>query len=123
MSSVVDLNINGESVTLKFGYGLFRLLGEKWNLPGINSVFMKFSCFEKAQEEITFEMMELLIDLVVYSGLMADASVELDRDEIADCLIQNPGIITQIMGAFMDSIPKNVNVDPAGKRSPAKPRK
>jgi hypothetical protein len=126
MANTLTLNINEKSVVLKFGYGLFRLLGEKWGLPGINSVMARFAAFKDLANggELTFELMEIISDLVMTSVRYNDASVELDPDEICDYFLQNVNDLGLIMELLASSLPQDEAKNEAmGKKKQATPKK
>lgn len=124
--NTLTLKINEKSVVLKFGYGLFRLLGDKWELPGINSVMARFEGFANLAQggELTFDLMDVISDLVISAAEYNDKSVELDSDEICDYFFKNVHELEGIMKLFVSALPQDLtNPDLLGKEKEAKPKK
>lgn len=94
---------NGKSTqTLTFGYLCLRNLGEKWNLPGaqsvINRVVQIFS--QTDANDIGFDQIDVLVDIV-------NAALAPEVEKITgDWILENPEQIGAITKEFINSLPK-----------------
>jgi len=111
------IEIQGTTYPMKFGYGAFRLLGEKWNCKGIQGVATKFQKeFKSAGKEVSFDQADMLGDMVL-SGIECGGNIDLpDRDDVVNDLLFNSEKIEEVMTAFSESFAQ-------GKPQPRKARK
>jgi len=104
---------NGKNTqTLTFGYSCLKALGEKWDLPGIqsvvNNILQSFSIFfdEKGNPvevtDIPFKVIEILKDI------LAAASGQEDFDGVAygDYIFTNMDQIGKVLEEFIKSLPQ-----------------
>lgn len=103
MNETLTITINGEQYSVKFGYGCFRLLTEKWGLRSVQSVFSEFANMDGRE-------LDLCIDLV-WAAIKA-AGREVDIDAVGDLFLFNQAELARVMQVFMASFPK---AEPEGK--------
>ncbi|WP_121665239.1 hypothetical protein [Mesonia aquimarina] len=114
------IEIQGKAYPIKFGYGAFRLLGEKWNCPGMQSVINEIqAAFPQAKKdeevEITFESGDKVADLVFSAITNADPNLDLpNKDELLNILFLG-GKLSIVMDAFQKSMPSQGNPKPGKK--------
>lgn len=105
------IKINGKSFVLQFGMKVFRLLSEKWNVPGINGIFQKLSVLETITDDVSFEQMDVINDLIVASiqsnpeNTATISNEELDELFLADTPAMMK-IIEVVFQEFTKSIPQ-----------------
>lgn len=121
----MKINFDNKNFELKFGFGVFFILGKMWKLEGINAVFTKvFSSMKWAADidfskpelinleklEIPFETFTVLADLITASMVANkenNVSIEdIDTMELCDWVFNNQEEIQPIMTAFVESMPK-----------------
>lgn len=136
MSKEVKISISGQPYSLRFGYGAIRLIGKELNTKGYNQTVQtvgaavsKLSPEENKSDQefdIPFEVMDTLL-LILKSGIQnADPDQELiPDDQLADGIFEDPAILSVVIQAFMDSMPRaKESPEPksksGGKRSPRK---
>ena len=120
------ITIAGTAYPLKFGFGAFRILGEKWNCKGVQGVINEFQNLfpqEKEQEvDITFEASDKLAD-VAFAGISNACAEELpDVDDCINALLFE-GQLQVVMNAFTKSLPKQGNPMPVKKTRQTKTTK
>jgi hypothetical protein len=115
------IEINGKSFVLQFGMKVFRLLSEKWNVPGINGIFQKLAVLETITDDVSFEQLDVINDLIVASvrsnpdNKEAISSDELDELFLSDTQAMMK-IIEVVFQEFTKSIPQTKAV---GKKNAA----
>jgi len=112
----ISLELGGKSFKLKFGLKLFRILGEKWKLPGINEVVAKISILDQANSNLTFEQLDVLEDLIscaIYAG-GTDYS-KLKGIEIIDEFFKNPSALQDLTKQLIESLPQQETDENLGK--------
>lgn len=106
-----SIEINGKSFVLQFGMKVFRLLSEKWNVPGINGIFQKLAVLETITDDVSFEQMDVINDLIVASiqsnpeNTATISNEELDELFLADTPAMMK-IIEVVFQEFTKSIPQ-----------------
>ena len=109
---------------LKFGFGVFFILGKMWKLEGIQAIFKKvlssvewavnidFDNPENVSEDfdIPLESFQVIADIVIAS-VVADkkngVTVEdFDVSDVCDWIFENQNLIGPIITAFLQSMPK-----------------
>ena len=116
------ITVNNKTFILKFGMKVLRLLSEKWNAPGLSGVFAKLAIFEGMTDDVTFEQLDVINDLIVASVSANDANTEtLTADELDELFLHDNVTMTKIIETvfkgFMASIPQ---AKPVGKQKAAK---
>lgn len=120
----VIVNINEKTFKLQFGMKVFRLLSQTWNVPGLNGVMARFAVLQDMANELTFEQLDVIADLIIASvQANAENTESVTRDEIDDLILYDSaaimGVIEKVMQGFSDSLPKS-NPDASGKLKVAK---
>lgn len=111
----LHIKINNNSQALTFGYLCLRKLGEKWNLPGVQSVINRvvqiFS--ETNANDIGFDQIDVLVDIV-------NEALPIEAEKITgDWILENPEQIANITKEFVNSLPKH----DSEKKNPAPKKK
>lgn len=104
------IKIGRKNYTLKFGYGVNRMLSELYGLASYSALggFMQGLKFGEA-EDVTFAQMDFIRDLVycaISYNLPDNQELTFNKNEIIDVLQQDENLIAEIMQAFVDSFPK-----------------
>ena len=115
----VIVNINEKTFKLQFGMKVFRLLSQTWNVPGLNGVMARFAVLQDMANELTFEQLDVIADLIIASVQANPENTQsVTRDEIDDLILyDSPAImevIEKVMQGFSDSLPKS-NPEQTGK--------
>lgn len=112
----VVLKIKEKSFRLAFGLELFRILGRKWDLPGINEVLVKIALIEGLKANPTFEQMDILEDLLFSAIINAEGEdVDLKGVKILDEFLKNPENMDNFLKSLTDSLPQNKPDEKEGK--------
>lgn len=112
----VILKINKKSFKLEFGFELFRILGRKWDLPGINEVLLRVQILEGLTAMPSFEQMDVLEDLLkaaIQNGEGPD--VDLSGLKILEEFLKEPESIESFFESLTESLPQNKPQDDSGK--------
>lgn len=116
-----QLQLGSKSFKLKFGLKLFRILGTKWNLPGINEVVAKLSVLDNTQTNLSFEQIDILEDLVCAAIVAGGHDYsELSDVEVVDEFIKNPGALEQLTLQIINSLPQPQAEENLGKPKPVR---
>jgi hypothetical protein len=148
MKKTHQIKINGTEITLKFGFGLLRLLGEKWGCTGPVDTINHFgkavgalvgqladlnitdvataeavmqSLPATANLDIPFEILNVLTDVVVAAAQAQKGTVVPESDDVTEWMLENPQEMTEIITLFMQSMPQQRPEEekkPAGTESP-----
>jgi hypothetical protein len=114
--------VNKKTFILKFGMKVLRLLSEKWNTPGLSGVFAKLTIFEDMTDDVSFEQLDVINDLILASVKANEANTEtLSPDELDELFLSDSAammkITEQVFKGFMASIPQ---AKPVGKQKAAR---
>jgi hypothetical protein len=111
----LQLKINNKIFKLVFGLKVFRILGAKWNLPGLNEVFARIQCLDSKDKNLTFEAMDVLEDLLT-AGIEAGNNPDYVPGNISilDEFFKDPNAIKQLTNALVSSMPRQ-QVEELGK--------
>jgi len=108
--AVLKLDINGKAYPVLFGYGAFKLLGVRWKVSGVSqlmqTVATTFSTVDNT--DFSFEQMDKLAELV-FSGIQnakLGKDLPFTLDDVAMAMLLDASKITDIIKAFVDSMPK-----------------
>lgn len=120
-----------EDYQLKFGMGALRILAEKWNCKGIQSVAAKFQKIipENAEDaDLSFDQIDQIGDLILagIQNAYPKEVISLDRDEVMNQIIFDGEKLNQVISSFMKSFPQSGNPQPQkalGKKQPKRARK
>jgi len=105
----LKLIVNGQEVELKFGYGLLRLLSEKWKLNSLSEFFERISSIG-GNGDVTFDQLNIFGDIIEAAAF--NNGFVIDSDEAVEWLLTEPTNMAEIMKLFIVSMPK-----PAEKKS------
>lgn len=121
---MIDFNLilNEKSFKLVFGLKLFRILGRKWDLPGLMEVIEKIKFLENAEgkENLSFETMDLLEDLII-SAIEAGNNPDFNPDEcsVLDEFFNDPNAMQQLVDNITMSMPRSQPAVDSGKEKAA----
>jgi hypothetical protein len=120
----IIISLNNKTFKLKFGLKVFRALGELWGTPSLNSTMARFSLFETATDDLTFEQIDVISDLII-TAIESNPENEqsLSRDEIDDLFLSETALLMNaieiVMKGLMASLPQSKPID-QGKQIPRK---
>lgn len=122
MSQKESIVINGKNFVPAYGMKFFRLLSVRWGVKSINAVMARLSCLQQITDDIEFEQIDTITDMIVASiEANPENNYEITHDEVDEMFLTDSGNITQIaekvVKGFMDSLPK---IEQPGKRKAAK---
>lgn len=107
----ITIEVNGKTFVLKFGMKVFRLLSVKWNIAGLNGIFARLAIFENITDDVSFEQLDVINDLIIASVQANEENTELLTADELDALFLSDsvtmmGIIEQVFKGFIASIPQ-----------------
>lgn len=109
------LQLGDKSFKLKFGLGLFRILGRKWQLPGVDEVVQRIAVLDSVDGKLTFEQIDVLeavlIAAIEYGGCAEDVS----KLDIIDEFFKDPKALENFKDGIINSLPKNEIEETEGK--------
>lgn len=112
------ITIGDHTYSLKFGFGCFRILAEKWEVKGYPEVLERIVSVGDDIEKLEFDKIQILIDLV---GAAVDANGDIAQiqsfndDDCGDFLLRNPDKFQEIVTALIESMPKTDIPEQKGK--------
>ena len=101
----MKLKLGKTNVELSFGMLMFRNLGKRWGLNSINEVIGKLSVFDTIKDDVPFDVLDTLFDLIEVSVQIKNPEIQLDYNEVCESLMLNPELLQQVMLGIMDSLP------------------
>jgi hypothetical protein len=119
-----QITITGTQYPIKFGYGAFRVLGQKWKCKGVIQTFQKVQELFQGMENLTFEQEGYIGDLVL-AGLQnaaPEATLPI-KEDVLSVFIFDPIQQQVIMEAITNAMPSaegNVNPVKAGRKKAKK---
>jgi hypothetical protein len=126
----VIVSINKKTLKLRFGLGVFKKLGEKWQLPTLmkvqNHVLVTLS---DMTEDVSFAQLDVMNDLIVAAVECHDDNIEtVSVSELEDMYLADTknliSIISIVMKEFTKALPQPKKVPELGKlKAPAKQAK
>lgn|SRR5690554_544982 len=100
------IEIDGELYPVKFGYGAFRAMGAMWQCKGINDTIQHLTKLDGVEGDLTFEQADIIADVVLAGIKCAGVvDVEINRDDIMDAILADPGLMAQVMEDLASSFP------------------
>ena len=103
------IKINGKSFVLQFGMKVFRLLSEKWNVPGINGIFQKLSVLETITDDVSFEQMDVINDLIVASiQSNPDNTATISNEELDELFLADTPAMMKIIEVVFQEFTKSI---------------
>ena len=117
-----EIKIQGEKYPIKFGYGAFRILGNKWKCSGVQAVAKQFQNIfpEGGSDDIEFEQGDMIGDLVLAGMENAGVDSTPEKDDIINEVLFDSDKLNVVMQAFADSFPKPGNPQPRKKTGKGK---
>lgn len=116
------ITINGKSFVTAYGMKFFRLLSVRWGVNSINAVMGRLACLQQITDDIEFEQIDTITDMIVASiTANPENTDEITNEEVDDMFLTDSANITQIaekvVKGFMESLPK---IEKPGKPKAAK---
>lgn len=112
------ITIDGKDYALKFTYGSFRELGQKWKLKGVSDVlkYLSETVGSVAETGLTFEQEDVIVDLIM-AGL--ENPVLEDYDIIDSGILLDAAQLEKVFNLFSESF-ANLGKTPATPQPKAK---
>lgn len=107
----VTIQLNGKTFMLTFGMKVLRLLGKKWNVPGVNGVFAKLAVVENTADELAFEQIDIVNDFMLAAIEANESNTEtITVDELDELILKDTKGYTEtfqkVFQGFIESMPK-----------------
>ena len=108
----LQIEINNKNFQAKFGLKVFRLLGEKWNLPSLNLVLNHFMVLQTDLEDISFDKIDVIND-IIFTCINSNPENEnlITYDELDELFLTDTKkiseTVTQLVQLLSQSLPKN----------------
>ena len=109
------LKLGNKSFKLKFGLGLFRILGRKWQLPGIDEVVQKIAVLDSTDGKLTFEQIDVLEAVLIAAIQYGGCKDDLSDFDIIDEFFKDPKALDNFKDGIINSLPKNEPAEEPGK--------
>ncbi|MCG9792481.1 hypothetical protein [Flavobacterium algicola] len=103
----IILNIQDKRLKLEFGLSLFRILGKKWNVPGINEVVARMGVLDGSVDNLSFEQLDVLEDILLAAIENGNNDVDLSTIKVIDEFFKNPKALEQLTSSIVSSLPQN----------------
>ena len=106
-----SIQLNEKTFVLKFGMKVLRLLSEKWQVAGLNDLFQKLSVFDGMTDNLTFEQIDVINDLILCSIAANDDNIQTITSDELDELYLNDTTnfmvqVETVIKGFMASMPQ-----------------
>jgi hypothetical protein len=111
MDTIV-LELGGKSFKLVFGLKLFRLLGRKWDLPGIDEVVQKIAILDAADKKLTFAQIDVLEMILVTAIECAGETINVFEFDIIDEFFKSPKALDVFKNVLVNSMPNSKSIEP-----------
>lgn len=102
----LNLKLGKKSFKLKFGLGLFRILGRKWQLPGIDEVVQRIAVLDSADGKLTFEQLDVLEDVLIAAIEYGGCTDDLSKFDIIEEFFADPKALDNFKDGIINSLPK-----------------
>ena len=102
----IILQLGDKSFKLEFGLGLFRLLGRKWQLPGIDEVVQKITILDTVDGKLTFDQIDVLEEILISAIENGGNSEDVKGFKIIDEFFKDPNALENFKNALVNSMPK-----------------
>lgn len=120
----VILKINEKSFRLIFGLKLLRILGSKWDLPGINEVVQKIAVLDTVKGNLSFAVMDMLEEILIAAIENGpDGKEDLTGMDILGEFMKDPNALQSFTDSLIESLPQNKPQDDSGKPKARKGKK
>ncbi|SFO04733.1 hypothetical protein SAMN05421741_11822 [Paenimyroides ummariense] len=100
----MEIVINEKKIPLRFSYSLIRALAAKWKMTDLEVVLNKIMNALAAAEKDVFTAIDLIAEMVVEAAKLN--GIEVSADDVGDVVFTDPQIITSVVEAFVNSMPK-----------------
>ncbi|MBF4484433.1 hypothetical protein [Flavobacterium sp. CSZ] len=111
----IVIQLGDKSFKLKFGLGLFRVLGRKWQLAGIDDVVLKMAILDSVDGKLTFTQIDVLEEILISAIEYGGYKESLDDFDIIDEFFKDPNALDNFKNALVESLPKSEVSDDEGK--------
>jgi hypothetical protein len=118
----MKITLNNKSYRLKFGLGFFRELGRVYGDTTLNQTLARLTVLDGIKEDIPYEFMDLVENLIIAAANNAGNIIESDAEEIdsiIDVVFQDVSLLQQIVAGIVESMPKQ-NADQGKQMAPKK---
>lgn len=118
----MKITLNNKSYSLKFGLGFFRELGRVYGDATLNQTLARLTVLDGIKEDIPYEFMDLVENLIIAAANNAGNIIEEDAkeiDSIIDVVFQDVTLLQQIVAGIVESMPKQ-NADQGKQIAPRK---
>lgn len=105
---------------MKFGMACLIQLGRFWKTNTINETTAKLSVLESVSDDVSFEFIQVVTDLIT-AAVYADRSNNIDDFDpldVPDVVLNDSELLKNIFTEFMQSMPQ-----PEGKKIPTSKKK
>lgn len=109
------LQLGEKSFKLKFGLGLFRILGRKWQLPGIDEVVQRIAVLDSVDGKLTFEQIDVLEQVLISAIEYGGCKDDLSQFDIIEEFFNDPKALDNFKDGIINSLPKNEPAEETGK--------
>ena len=109
------LKLGKKSFKLKFGLGLFRILGRKWQLPGIDEVVQRIAVLDSTDGKLTFEQIDVLEAVLIAAIEYGGSTEDISKLDIIDEFFKDPKALDNFKDGIINSLPKAEPVENEGK--------
>lgn len=116
------LSINNKDYKLKFGYRASRIFSDQYKIKGLGALgsFIAKQLDFKEGDDLSFQQLDCLGDLVLSGLKAANHEIDLLRDDVVEYLLQNMDQMSVILEQFTNSLVQGQGL---GQRLPKKPLK
>jgi len=105
------LKLGKKSFKLKFGLGLFRILGRKWQLPGIDEVVQRIAVLDSTDGKLTFDQIDVLEQVLISAIEYGGCTDDLSKFDIIEEFFNDPKALDNFKEGIVNSLPKSEPVD------------
>lgn len=104
---MASIKLKEKKLDLVFNLKVLRELGKQWNCKGINDTLQKLDALQTLEEEVTFEALDVIFDLLYTSIKVANPKTTITKEEIENIDIHE---ITKITTALVEMITTNMPI-------------
>lgn len=101
----MKITINKIEYQIKFGYKATRILANLWGLEKPSEVEIKLASVLSVGEEATFEQLDAMGEFFLSGILAVDPGADLSVEDVLQAVIEQPELMEQIQGEYVDSLP------------------
>jgi hypothetical protein len=111
----IILQLGNKSFKLQFGLKLFRVLGRKWQLPGIDDVVNKIAVLDSVDKKLTFDQIDILEEILLSAIKCGGCTDDLSDFDIIGEFFKNPNALDEFKNSLVNSLPSNASSEDEGK--------